>query len=310
MATLLALIVAGHGASLHSQEEPAKQRFSERVSVAYILVPVVVKGPRGTLDDLERRAFELFVDGVRTEIESFESGGDSPFSLFFLQDLSGSMALVGKLRSSRHILNCFLDSAGPGDRFALFSFAGKRVDRSVPLTHETQRLREVARAWRGYGTTALHDAIAWLPNIIVESPSTRRAILLVSDGLDNASEVGPKEARERIRASEVPVYVIGLGTGSPFEITRLGKKRYRYADVMNLLAHLTGGSYHSASDHAELDAACASVLEDLRHQYILGFSAAGPGDSAPRSIEVRVKRKNVQVLHRRSYSGRPPMPVE
>lgn len=304
---LAALRLLGPPHLSSEQQEPSRQSFGEQVSVSWVLVPVVVKGANGSIDNLDRDEFQLLVDGVEVEIGSFESGSDVPFSLFFLQDLSGSMELVGKIQSSRRVLGYFLDRAHPGDRFALFSFAGRRVDMSVPLTSDVSQLRSAARAWKPYGTTALHDAIAWLPRFIVDRPSTRRAVLLVSDGLDNASSVDPGDARQRIRASETPVYVIGLETGSPFETTSEGKKRHRYADVMNLLAHLTGGRYHSVFDQQELDGACAAVLEDLRHQYILGFSAGGQGESAPRSIEVRVKRRNAEVSHRQGYEGRPPL---
>lgn len=301
-ALAMAALLFSHPFALGQQGEP---QFSEQVSVGYILVPVVVQGPRGPVADLQRQDFQLRVDGTPVPIQSFESGG-APFSLFLLQDLSGSMDLLGKLRSSRRILNCFLDQAGPGDRFALHTFASGRVETEVLLTSDTARLREAARSWKGYGTTALHDAIAWLPELMGASLSTRRAVLLVSDGLDNASTMDAAEARQRVRASEVPVYVIGLETGSPFEITADGRKRYRYADVMNLLAHLTGGHYHSVSDEKDVDRACTSIIEQLRHQYILGFSAAGAGAPAPHRIEVEVNRRKVEISYRRSYEGRSP----
>lgn len=292
---------------VRGQEAPAQPSFAEQVSVSWVLVPVIVEGRRGPITDLESADFELFVDGTPTPIGSFESGSDLPFSLFFLQDLSGSMELVGRLDSSRRVLDYFLDRARSGDRFALFSFAGERVTLSVPLTADVKELKAAAAAWEPYGTTALHDAIAWLPRFIVDRPSTRRAVLLLSDGLDNASSITASAARHQVRASEIPVYVIGLETGSPYEFTASGDKRNRYADVMNLLAHLTGGRYHSVATTEDLDAAAATILEDLRHQYILGFPTGGDGGSALRSIEVRVKRKKAQVSHRRGYEGPPPI---
>lgn len=302
-----ALAMAAIAARAPAQESPVGRHFSEEVSVAHVLVPVVVMGPKGPVDDLGRDDFELFVDGEAVPIESFESGSDLPVTLFFLQDLSGSMELLGKLDSSRRILGHFLDGAEAGDRFGLVTFAGRAADRSVLLTAEVDELRQAALDWKPYGTTALHDAIGWLPRLVVERDSTRRAVLLVSDGLDNASSIDPGEARDRMRATEVPVYVIGLETGSPFEITANGEKRYRYADVMNLLAHLTGGRYYSVFDRAQLDEACAAILEDLRHQYILGFSAGGPGEPEARSIEVRVKARNAEISYRHGYHGRPPV---
>lgn len=297
----------GSPLATRSQEDPLSDRsFSELVSVDFVLVPVVVDGAKGPIQDLAQNDFELLVDGQPVSIESFETG-ETPATLFFLQDLSGSMELVGKLRSSRRILDFFLDRAGLGDRFAMLTFAGRRVDTLVPLTDDVSQMREAARTWRAYGITALHDAVALLPELVLDQPSSRRAVLLVSDGLDNASGLSATEARDRIRASEIPVYVIGLDTGSPFELDSEGQKRYRYADVMNLLAHLTGGRYYSASDTSQLDLATTSILQELRHQYILGFSTGGAGQAMARDIEVRVRRKHVEVLHRRGYLGQPPL---
>lgn len=306
LGTLAAMsLVGGAAASGVPADQQPPGSFSEEVSVAYVLVPVVVEGPHGPLEDLEPQDFELLVDGRDIPIESFESG-DAPVTLFFLQDLSGSMDLVGRLQSSKQVLNHFLERATPGDRFAMFTFAGNQVRQAVPLTAEVDRLRRAAWSWHPYGKTALHDAVALLPDLVVDSPSSRRAVLLVSDGLDNASAIDPVEARRRIRASEIPVYVIGLQTGSPYDLTAGGEKIYRYADVLNLLASLTGGSYHSVSDSQELEAACSSILDELRHQYILGFSTAGRGEPAARTIEVRVRKRDAEVSHRESYRGQPP----
>ena len=299
------LALAGGGAA-RPQELPGEQSFADQVSVDYVLVPVVAQGRKGPVRDLLQDDFELLVDGAPVVIESFETG-DTPVTLFFLQDLSGSMELVGKLRSSLRVLDHFLGQSKPGDRFAMITFAGRSVETVVPLTDDVSLMRDAARHWRAYGMTALHDAVALLPDLVVERPSARRAVLLISDGLDNASGIESGEARDRIRASEIPVYVIGLDTGNPFELDSQGKKRYRYADVMNLLAHLTGGRYYSASDRGEVDRASSAILEELRHQYILGFSTGGGGDSTPHDIEVRVRQRNVEISHRRSYLGQPPI---
>ncbi len=298
----------GPGSPHAAAQEPAsEQSFGEELSVDYVLVPVVVDVNGRPVRNLERDAFELLVDGESVPIESFETG-NTPATLFFLQDLSGSMALVDKLAWSRRIVDFFLDRAQAGDQFALITFAGREVETVVPLTADRNLLRSAVRDWRGYGTTALHDAVGLLPDLVVEQPSSRRAVLLVSDGFDNASDLSAVEARARIRESELPVYVIGLDTGSPYEIDADGDKLYRYADVMNLLAHLTGGSYYSASDADQLDTAAAAILQELRHQYILGFSSGGAGPSGPRDIEVRVRRRHAEVAHRRGYFGRSPLP--
>ncbi len=281
--------------------------YQERVEVDWVLVPAVVRKGADFVHGLEQRDFELTVDGRPAAIESFESRADAPVSLIHLQDLSGSMALDGKLETSRRTLSCLLERSRPGDELALASFAGGRVLLEVPFTADGSAIATAMAAWRGYGTTGLHDAVAWLPEVAVPGRSVKRAALLVTDGADNASALSPAGARELVRRARLPVYVLGLGTGSPFELDSKGGKLHRYADVLNLLAHLTGGRYYSIGQDA--GEVCAAIDQELRSQYVLGFAASGSGATRYRSLEVRVPGRRVEVLHRRGYSGRPPAPA-
>ncbi len=287
--------------------------FQDRVDVEWVLVPAVVREvsskagkrtPAGFVRGLEAKSFELTVDGQPVAIESFEARADAPVSLLHLQDLSGSMALDGRLEASRRVLGCLLDHSQPGDEFALAGFAGGRLRVEVPFTADGEALEEAMAAWRGYGTTALHDAVAWLPGVTIRDSGVKRAALLITDGADNASNLSAAEARELVRQARLPVYVLGLGTGSPFDLDSEGRKLHRYADVLNLLAHLTGGRYYSVMDDA--DAVCSAIDQELRSQYVLGFATGGTGAIRYRSLAVRVPGRRVEVLHRQGYSGRLP----
>ncbi len=279
--------------------------YRERIEVEWVLVPAVVRTPSGYVHGLGRDDFELRVDGRPVAVESFEAAGDAPMSLVHLQDLSGSMALSGKIDASRRLLTCILDRARPGDELAVATFASGRIRVEVPFTGEVAALRDAMDTWRGYGTTALHDAVAWLPTVAVHDHSVKRAALLVTDGADNASVLEPARARELVRRAKLPVYVLGLATGSPFELDRRGRKKHRHADVLNLLAHLTGGRYHSVTGE-DVEEVCATIVQDLRSQYILGFATGGAGPPRYRSIEVKVRGKKRSVLHRQGYTGRSP----
>ncbi len=288
--------------------------FQERVEVEWVLVPAVVRKapankrtPGGFVRGLEERDFELTVDGRPVAIESFEARADAPVSLIHLQDLSGSMALDGRLETSRRLLRCLLERTRPGDELALASFAGGRVQVEVPFTADGSVIQEAMAGWRGYGTTGLHDAVAWLPEVTVRDVGVKRAALLVTDGADNASAFSPAQARELVRQARLPVYVLGLETGSPFELDSEGKKLHRYADVLNLLAHLTGGRYYSIRQDA--GAVCAAIDQELRSQYVLGFATSGTGATRYRTLEVRVPGRRVEVLHRHGYTGRLPAPA-
>lgn len=302
---VLVLLVLAFGPA-RGQEE-ATPTFEEEVSVGYVLVPLVVRSGAGYADRLDQDDFRLLVDGKRVEIESFERRADAPASVVFLQDLSGSMEGTS-LAASQQAVRFFLDKSVPGDEFAIATFAGDdsgggQVE--VPYTSEMSVLRESVAGWKAWGTTALHDAVAWVPNISAEGRNPKRFAVLITDGIDNASKFTPEQAREIVRQAQLPVYVIGLGTGNPYELSETGEKIYRYADVLNLLASVSGGRYYAISNLEELQEALVAIHDDLRHQYVLGF-ATGEGKSRLRDVKVEVKSGGRSVLFRRGYKGPPP----
>jgi Ca-activated chloride channel family protein len=290
-------------------QEPPPASFGEEVSVGYVLVPVVVRSGSGYVKNLDKKDFHLLVDGRQAAIESFEQRADAPASIAVFQDLSGSMANGGKLGLSQDVVRYFLDKAVPGDELALATFASGRTLVEVPFTADISALREAVGLWQAYGTTALHDAVASMPELSAEGHNPKRFAILITDGMDNASQITPQKAREIVRQAQLPVYVIGLESGNPFELNSEGKKVYRYADLLNLLAVTTGGRYYSIASHEELQKALAAIFDDLRHQYVLGFPT-GEGPSRQRSLQVQVKAGDRTVLFRRGYKGPPPSRYE
>lgn len=306
---VLLLVFAGAGSlalrpSVGQEQEEAAHAFEEEVSVGYVLVPLVVRSGAGYADRLDEDDFRLLVDGRPVRIDSFERRADAPASIVFLQDLSGSMEGTS-LQASRQAVQFFLDKSLAGDEFAIATFASDAGQVEVPYTSDMSVLRESVASWRAWGTTALHDAVAWVPDISAEGRNPKRFAVLITDGIDNASKFTPERAREIVRQAQLPVYVIGLGTGSPYELSDTGRKIYRYADVLNLLASVSGGRYYSVSSLEGLQEALVAIHNDLRHQYVLGF-ATGEGTSRLRNVRVEVKSGDRTVLFRRGYKGPPP----
>jgi Ca-activated chloride channel family protein len=287
------------------QEPDPAAGFTEEVSVGYVLVPVVVRSGARYVKNLDKKDFRLLVDERPVAIESFEYRSEAPASVIVLQDLSGSME-GRSLDLSREAVRFFLGKALPGDEFSLATFASGSTQVEVPFTSELATVQESVRLWKAWGTTALHDAVTTVPGLSSTGKNPKRFAILITDGVDNASKIEPERARELVRQAQVPVYVLGMSTGDPFEITREGQKIYRYADVLNLLATTTGGRYYSISGSEGLQEALAAILDDLRHQYVLGF-ATGEGPSRWRPLRVEVKGSaNRTVVFRRGYKGSPP----
>jgi Ca-activated chloride channel family protein len=277
---------------------PAREGFAEEISVAWVLVPAVVRDRDGYVLGLDRAAFRVTIDGRPVPVESFDSGAEAPLSLVFLQDLSGSMGGGGKLDASRDALARVLDAARPADELALASFAGGRLRVDVPFTHDPAVLAESMALWDPYGTTALHDAVAWIPEIADEGRHPKRAVVLLTDGIDNASALAPEAARAIVQGARLPVYVFGLGgEGRPTPGT--------YAQLLEDLARATGGRYFPVGDPGAVGRAVSALLTDLRSQYVLGFSA-GVEPKVWRRLEVVVDGRGREVLHRAGYRGGTP----
>jgi len=290
-----------------AQDRPAElsaYTFGEVYSVEVVLVPVAVRGETPG-ERLPRDRFQLKVDGRPIEIESFENDSGAPLSLIFMQDLSGSMAEPEKLATSRQALDCFLDTARKGDDLALATFAGGRTEVEVPLTEDIGAMREAMDLWKPYGTTGLYDAVAMLPEISVGSGGTKRAAVLVTDGVDNVSAITPQQAQGLVQAADLPVYVLALP--SPDEETA-PRGTFRYGDLLEQLAQATGGRYYELESSAQARRTCAAILGELRHQYVLGFSVTGTGPARyhPIHVELRKPGRRVSLIHRRGYRGTAP----
>jgi hypothetical protein len=103
--------------------------------------------------------------------------------------------------------------------------------------------------------------------------------------------------------------VLGLATGSPESLDPNGKKLFRFADILNLLAHMTGGRYFWISSPNNVAYASGVIANELRHQYVLGFATAGTDTAKYREIEVVTRKKSLRLTFRRGYQGTAPKRV-
>lgn len=285
--------------------------FSGSAGVSWVLVPVVVRDGDGIVHGLEAADFRLTVDGREVPIASFDAGSDAAVSLIVLQDLSGSMGNGGKLAASREVVRHLLDDLRPWDEAAIAVFASGSTRVEVPFTADREALAEAVASWQAYGTTALHDAVAWLPELDLEGRHDKRAALLITDGVDNASVLAPDAARRMVREARLPVYVMALHG------RRAAATRQPAADdvvlastLLERLARATGGRYHGIADPDELKEAIAALADDLRYEVVLGFPSHLAGPVAERAIVVELVggkgRRGWEVRHRGSYQGTAP----
>jgi Mg-chelatase subunit ChlD len=208
------------------------------------------------------------------------------------------------MEASTEALDCFVDTLRSGDEMALATFASGRTEVEVPLAREATAIREAMALWKPWGTTGLFDAVSLLPEMALGSAGVKRAAVLVTDGIDNASELTPVQARALVERAELPVYVLAL----PGRELVDEAPAFRYEDLLRDLADATGGQYYPLQGPGDARRTCAAILGELRHRYVLGFSVSGVGPSTyhPIAVEVRGRGARSSLVHRRGYRGTAP----
>jgi Ca-activated chloride channel homolog len=223
--------------------------------------------------DLDRTAFDIRDNGRRVDLAVF-SKDPEPLTVAVALDMSGSMA--GHLLQVKNAARGFIDALRPGDSARLVTF-GDEIAVSPLLTGDKGILRRVLdeELWP-FGSTPLWPA---LQAAISSIPGTarRKVVLVLSDGLDNATLPGwpgtPADVSERAAARSVMVYAIGMQDAPlPLDLTAL--------------ADASGGGHFDLRRDADLAETFAAVAEELRHQYLLGFE--------PQSLDGKVHRLAVR----------------
>ena len=312
--------------SLPSSVQPLqteKLEFEDQTSVHWVAVPLVVRGLDASRP-LHRDDVRLLVDGREVHSGDLHWDASEPSTLLLFQDLSGSMANGGKLEASRRTVHCLLDQARSGDRMAMVTFAAGRTFIELPITDALTEVPELVSGWRPYGSTALHDAVSWIPEVRLGSHHGLGAVL-VTDGVDNASQLDPDAVRDLVQQADVPVYVVAL-RGSRLNQSR--PKHWRppstrsspqgdteasgfapYGDILRRLAAATGGRYFDTYFADDVDAACQAIIDDIRSRYLLSFPLASTGDTTFHPLSVSLPGRRVTLRHRSGYVGPAPAPV-
>ncbi len=307
-----------------TQPQPTdKLEFDDQTSVHWVAVPLVVRGLE-TSEPLRRDQVQLMVDGHEVTSGDLHWDASEPSTLLLFQDLSGSMANGGKLEASRRTAHCLLERSRSGDRMAMVTFAAGRTFIELPITDALHEVPELVDGWRPYGSTALHDAVSWIPEVRLGSYHGLGAVL-VTDGVDNASQLAPEAVRDLVQQADVPVYVVAL-RGSRLAQPR--PKGWRppisgpaaqddaapdsfapYGEILRRLAAATGGRYFDTYFEDDIDAACQAIIDDLRNRYLLSFPLSSTGEARFHPLRVSLPGKRASLRHRSGYVGLTPAAV-
>jgi Ca-activated chloride channel homolog len=300
--------------SVLAQEKPKEKEheklptYTESVGTEYVLLPVVVLDKKGRfVEGLERKHFSVRVQGVPVDLDTFEKDDGAPVSYAFLIDTSGSMKLASKLEYAKAAVRYFISQRKPGDDFALFTFAEEEVERVADFSRDPAKLLAALDGLEAGGRTALFDAVAATPSRMLAGKNGKRAIILFTDGVDNASKISPAEMAEILQQVSTPVYAVGMKNASFDRLTDEERSQLS-VDNLRMLAASSGGKMFLPGGEEDLAPIAEKIAAEVRKQYLLGFTPSGQGELKYRVLVVSVlKPGNWDVRARRGYRGTAPI---
>ena len=279
------------------------------------------------VSNLTKEQLRVFEDGQPQEIFTFQQNIDLPLSVAILIDTSQSEERT--LPDEKVAARAFLESImRPGkDEAAIVSFTGEvtleqgftgNIDRLRRAIDRVEFIPPAGYIGRGVvvnqpttppisdtnqilaGSTALWDAVWATSNELLSdsADNTRRAIILLTDGVDTISQVKMHEAVERAQKADALIYAIGIGDSYHGGVDRGSLKK---------LAERTGGRAYFPESERELRAAFEQIQRDLREQYLLAYSPSNKNrDGSYRRIQIEIidpelRKANLKLNYRPGY---------
>jgi VWFA-related protein len=299
-ASLAGLMLSSGRTSL-GQARPGAPTF--RTSVDLVFVTAVVRDERGrSVRNLSRDEFQVFEQGRQRPIVDFKVSDQGSLSLAILMDASGSMRVGAQLEASQRVVEHLLGWVEPrGDEISLFSF-DRDLRQEVPFTKDLARVRAGLYQIEALGLTSLYDGISKTARTLADRPSPRRAVIVITDGVDTSSRLSPSEVSGLASAIDVPVYVIAVlspldHSGTEYAVPSAANSHV--STHLTNLAYWTGGDLSMVSTPAHASLAARAIITELRHQYVLAFEAARRPGWYP--LEVKTRRSDLTVRARSGY---------
>jgi Ca-activated chloride channel family protein len=279
-------------------------RFAARAELVTLSATAVDSRGR-PVQDLKPAELRIFEDGRPQRLEHFSSSRDSRARILLLMDASGSMHGDLKTTSTRMAAVQILASLHALDEAALAAFDNKYWG-VVRFTTDREQILRAMDEIEPYGSTALHDALEHAARDLASHGEGRRAVVVITDGVDTSSQRTPDEAITTSRALDVPIYTLAVLSplDDPASPRFAGRERPAVAtagsEVLSRYAGLSGGAAFAVSDFPGLKKAADRIASELKFQYRLGYDPP-PGPPRFRRVEVRATRKGVVVRTRSGY---------
>jgi VWFA-related protein len=273
-----------------------------KAGVDLVTVSAVVRDRRGRLvTNLTRADFELLDAGQRRPIKDFRPEA-AALSVAVLFDASGSMQVASKIDEARAAARQLLSWLGERDEVAVYAFDSGLKELQAFAPHRGgEALEGQVAALAPFGMTSLHDAVAETARRVARRNNAHRALVVLTDGLDNNSRLSAPEVSGIASAIDVPVYILAVVSPLDHPGTSAAVESDRPLPVGDLadLARWTGGEFFVSSTPAHASVAARQIVNELRHQYLIAFEPAGTVGWRP--LEVRTHRRDLVVRARSGY---------
>jgi Ca-activated chloride channel homolog len=241
---------------------------------------------------LAQTMFRIFEDGVEQEIRLFQAE-ETPFAAVILLDTSGSMETRVSLARSAAIQ--FLQGLRIDDHAAIFNF-----DSKVEIVQDFSNSRDMRDRifdLKAGGMTVLNDAVFKAAELLSQREEKRKAIVVLSDGVDTMSRKSAEKALNAALSAGAAIYTVdmsGLNTG--------GLDRRQNQGVLKNFAEKTGGRFIATPGGIAMRSAFRQIVEELGVQYTVAYQPVNTKkDGKWRSIDLRVSRPNLIVRTRKGY---------
>lgn len=287
LAGLLALNVSAVRAQRDDEDEVV------RVNTNLVVLNVTVTDPGGHyVHKLNRADFKIFEDGREQRIGLF-SVEETPFAAAILLDTSGSMER--RLTLARAAAIRFLEGLREEDVAAVYNFDSK-VEQLQDFT-PGRDLPPVAYDLGSKGMTSLNDAILRAAKDIATRPEKRRAIIVLSDGMDTKSGASADKALNAALEANATVYTVDMTDPLLNQSDKM-----RAAGSLKNFAVKSGGRYVSKPGGQALDEAFKDILEELSNQYTLGYRPENSTrDGRWRKIQLKLAKPELNARTRDGY---------
>jgi VWFA-related protein len=265
--------------------------YVEEMAVNLVeLYTTVVDGSGQLVRGLAADDFQVLENGQQQTLAKFELVENLPLTLGILIDTSGSMA--DSLGEAQRAASGFLERiVRAGDRCFTLTFSDRPVLR-MPLTDDPRAAAQSLERIQADGSTSIHDALVH-SLFYFRGTHGQRAMVLLSDGDDNTSQLTFDEALEYAKRSGVAIYTIGLN---------IPKHSVGIRGKLNHLSEVTGGRVFYVSKALELNTVYGEIERELRSRYLLAFQSGRQAAAGGyRQVEVKLKKPGLKARTARGY---------